>query len=428
MTPSQVLTTRVPVVGTDTMESNISQEGNATYGLMTTSTPYVPTRDEQLAIVEVLITASIFVLAIFGNTIVIAVLWRRRKSLSRMHYFIIHLCIADLTVAFLYTLPQMLWDITYKFYAPDVVCRLVKYFQLFPVYLSTYILVMTAIDRYLAICHPLMGLRRNQTFRMRVMVLIAWGIAVVCSLPQLALFKLKNRTPNSHQEWMDCRGNFQNSAGVKAYITFFTMAIYVIPSLILAAMYGMICLTVWKNMGKNYKSSDTKTPQQPAPQKENNNWEDDETDKLNPDHVEMQQPTVTKKESSQKTQVQYRRHGAAGKVSRAKIKTVKMTLTIVTVYVVTWAPFFVAQMLSVWTTVSFDSLFFAIALLLTSLTSCINPWIYFAFSSNAGRDIKQTFGCLKVSRQDNGLASDKTHHDETSSRFVSTTGTASAHM
>ena len=94
--------------------------------------------------------------------------------------------------------------------------------------------------------------------------------------------------------------------------------------------------------------------QQPTQQKENNNWEDDETDKLNPDRVEMQQPTVTKRESSQKTQVQYRRHGAAGKVSRAKIKTVKMTLTIVTVYVVTWAPFFVAQMLSVWADVYFD--------------------------------------------------------------------------
>ena len=338
------------------LDSNGSQEGVDTYALLTTSTPgpWYPKRDEDLAIVEILITASIFVLAVFGNCIVIAVLWRRRKSLSRMHYFIIHLCIADLTVAFFYTLPQMIWDITYKFYAPDFMCRFVKFFQLFPIYMSTYILVMTAIDRYLAICHPLMGLRRNQTFRMRVMVLIAWILAAVCSVPQLFLFKLKNRAKNAPTPWMDCRSNIKTFAGAQAYITFFTMAVYVIPSLILAAMYGMICITVWKNMGKNYKSpDDTKTPLSTSPPKDNNNWELDETDKLNPDQVETQ-PTVTKRESNQKAPVQYRRHGAAGKVSRAKIKTVKMTLTIVTVYVMTWAPFFVAQMLSVWSDVVFE--------------------------------------------------------------------------
>ncbi|XP_038049185.1 vasopressin V1a receptor-like [Patiria miniata] len=410
-----------------------SEDSNVTYGLITNSTPaptvWYPKRDEQLATGEILISASICFMAILGNSIVIAVLWRRRKSLSRMHYFIIHLCIADLTVAFFHTFPQMIWDITYKFNAPDAICRLVKFFQLFPVYLSTYILVMTAIDRYLAICHPLMGLRGNNNKRMRLMVITAWIISAVCSMPQLWFFKLKNRTRGPGAVWMDCRANFPSVSVVTAYVTFFTMAIYVIPSLILAGMYGMICLTVWKNMDKQYKSPGKKLTS--VSQKDNNNWEDDETDKLNPEHVELQQTNAAKRENeaNQKPQMLYRRHGAAGKVSRAKIKTVKMTLTIVTVYVVTWAPFFIAQMLSVWAPwLNFEALFFTISLLLISLTSCVNPWIYFAFSSNAIRDIQQAFGCSNLFRRENGLASDRTHHDDTSSRYVSTTGTAAASM
>ncbi|XP_022111860.1 cephalotocin receptor 1-like [Acanthaster planci] len=417
----------------DIWDVNASEDGNVSYELVwnSTSAPSVwyPKRNEELATVEILLSASIFFLALLGNSIVIAVLWRRRKSLSRMHFFIIHLCIADLMVAFFYTLPQMIWDITYKFYGPDFMCRIVKFFQLFPVYLSTYILVMTAIDRYLAICHPLMGLRGNHTLRMRLMVLTAWIISAVCSMPQFWFFRLENRTKGPGVAWMDCRGNFPSQSLVVAYITFFSMAVYVIPSLLLTVMYGLICLTVWMNMDRQYKYLGKKQTAA-LPQKDNNNWEEDESDKLNPEHMELQQKSATKREgpSDQKPQMLYRRHGAAGKVSRAKVKTVKMTLTIVTMYVTLWAPFFIAQLLSVWAKINYEAVFFTISLLLVSLTSCINPWIYFAFSSNALRDIQQAFGCLNLFRPKNGMSSDRTHHDDNSSRYVSTTGTAAASM
>ena len=53
----------------------------------------------------------------------------RRKKLSRMNLMIVQLSVADLFVAFFNVLPQIIWDITYRFYGGDCLCRLVKYFQ-----------------------------------------------------------------------------------------------------------------------------------------------------------------------------------------------------------------------------------------------------------------------------------------------------------
>ncbi len=43
----------------------------------------------------------------------------------------------------------------FRFKGNDFLCRSVKYFQVVAMYASSYVLVSTAIDRYLAICHPL---------------------------------------------------------------------------------------------------------------------------------------------------------------------------------------------------------------------------------------------------------------------------------
>lgn len=203
-------------------------------------------RNANLAKWEIFVSSLILVIALFGNSIVVHSLWRRRKKLSRMHFFILHLCIADLLTCLLSIFTQLVWDITYLFYAPDVVCRIVKYGQVFPMYLSTYILVMTAIDRYIAICHPLLGLRGDYTKRMRIMIAIAYGLSFLYAIPQMVIFK-NVAVEGGYQCWAVMKFT---SWSPRAYITFFVMAVYIIPSSILGISYGLVCYTVWRNMGK----------------------------------------------------------------------------------------------------------------------------------------------------------------------------------
>ena len=88
-------------------------------------------RDEGLARVEIILQGVIFALAVFGNGLVLAILFFRLKGkkLSRMNTMIMHLSIADLFVAFFNILPQLIWDITFRFKGPDSLCKFVKYFQ-----------------------------------------------------------------------------------------------------------------------------------------------------------------------------------------------------------------------------------------------------------------------------------------------------------
>ncbi len=88
------------------------------------------TRDENLAKIEISVQACILFLAVFGNGMVLLVLFcRRRQKLSRMNLLLAHLALADLFVAFFNILPQLIWDITYRFYGGDFLCRTVKYLQ-----------------------------------------------------------------------------------------------------------------------------------------------------------------------------------------------------------------------------------------------------------------------------------------------------------
>uniref|UniRef100_A0A8C6SEY2 Arginine vasopressin receptor 1A n=1 Tax=Neogobius melanostomus TaxID=47308 RepID=A0A8C6SEY2_9GOBI len=91
-------------------------------------------------------------------------------------------------------------------------------------------------------------------------------------------------------------------------------------------------------------------------------------------------------------------------ISRAKLRTVKMTFVIVLAYIICWAPFFTVQMWSVWDK-NFkwdDSENTAVTLsaLLASLNSCCNPWIYMIFSGHLLQDFLHCFFCCRRFRTD----------------------------
>lgn len=87
----------------------------------TSSSPYLEddTRDEYLARWEIAVLTSIFVITIIGNALVLFALYVRRRyqrrKIIRMYFFILHLSIADLLTGLLDVLPQLAWDITFRY-------------------------------------------------------------------------------------------------------------------------------------------------------------------------------------------------------------------------------------------------------------------------------------------------------------------------
>ncbi|XP_027709990.1 vasopressin V1a receptor [Vombatus ursinus] len=327
-------------------------------------------RNEELAKLEITVLAATFVVAVLGNSSVLLALHRTQRKTSRMHLFIRHLSLADLAVAFFQVLPQLCWDITYRFRGPDGLCRVVKHLQVFAMFASAYMLVVMTADRYIAVCHPLKTLQQPAR-RSRVMITAAWALSFVLSTPQYFIFSMIE--VNNVTKARDCWANFIQPWGLRAYVTWMTGGIFVAPVIILGTCYGFICYHIWRNI--RGKTSTVKSKEE----------EEAAVGALRKGLLSASCVSSIKS------------------ISRAKIRTVKMTFVIVTAYIVCWAPFFVVQMWSVWDQQSSwtdsENPAITITALLGSLNSCCNPWIYMFFSGHLLQDCVQSFPCCRKMKQ-----------------------------
>ncbi|NXA21858.1 V1BR protein, partial [Ibidorhyncha struthersii] len=331
------------------------------------------TRDEQLAKAEIGVLATILAVATVGNVGVLLAMYRLRKKMSRMHLFILHLGLTDLGVALFQVLPQMIWEVTYRFLGPDPLCRAVKYLQVLSMFASTYMLIVMTLDRYMAVCHPLRTLQQPSR-QAYVMIGATWLLSCLLSLPQIFIFSLREVRQGSGV--LDCWADFRYPWGARAYITWTTLCIFILPVGILTVCYSLICYEICKNLkGKTQSGAPgTGGPAAAVP------------------------PTPCSSEKcGQCPGGQPSRVSSVRTISRAKIRTVKMTFVIVVAYVACWAPFFSMQMWSVWDEDAPDdestNVAFTITMLLASLSSCCNPWIYMFFSGHLLQDAARCLSC-----------------------------------
>uniref|UniRef100_A0A1A9UXM5 G-protein coupled receptors family 1 profile domain-containing protein n=1 Tax=Glossina austeni TaxID=7395 RepID=A0A1A9UXM5_GLOAU len=281
----------------------------------------------------------LFVLSLIGNSTVLYLLTKRRLSsrhTSRIDIMLMHLAIADLTVTLLLMPLEVAWSYTVEWKSTDFMCRLMSFFRVFGLYLSSFVLVCISVDRYFAIIKPL----KMSTNRGRLMLLIAWCTSIICSLPQALLFHLGEHpnVKNYYQCVMfDALSQFQS-----IFYNMTTMcAMYACPLITFIYCYGAIYLKIYRESKRMSKG------------------------------------------------VERFRRSNDDVLCRAKKRTLKMTITIVIVFIICWTPYYIICMFY-WfdynTASRFSPLLRKALYLFACTNSCMNPIVYGMFNIRGRRD------------------------------------------
>ncbi|XP_054156855.1 oxytocin receptor-like [Oppia nitens] len=370
LTPTPTTTTTSTITSLTTIAAMNTTTPSPTT-TMTIPTNSSTVRDENLALIEVATLGTLFVLIVFGNCCVLLALALRPMKMTRMYYYLLHLCVSDLITGFFTVLPQLAWDITYRFNGGNVLCKLVKSMQILGPYLSSYVLVVTAIDRYQAICFPLSNCSWTPR-RSKLMIAGAWLISIIFSLPQAFIFSYQEIpfTGAGSSGVYDCWGTFPQPYGERIYVTWYAISVFFVPLVVIIFTHYYICREIWVNVSLKRKSS----------------------------------PRVN----------------TVNRLSRAKIKTVKITVVVILCYIVCSSPFIFVQLWAYWVPSAQHSAFWTgpiltILMLLSSLNSFVNPFIYLLFNQNLGKSLLNY--CCRIKFTDDFIIN-KTNASEMNSYYV----------
>ncbi|XP_050502386.1 cardioacceleratory peptide receptor isoform X1 [Diabrotica virgifera virgifera] len=317
----------------------------------------------------------LLIVIVAGNLGVIYTLTIGRSRKSRMNYFITHLACADLLVGLISVLTDLIWRTTVSWYAGNAACKIIKFLQVVVTYGSTYVLVALSIDRYDAIRHPMKF--SGSWRRAKCLIIAAWLISVLFAIPILILYEEKLIQGQS-QCWL----SFSAQWMWKLYMTLVSVSLFCIPAIIITTCYAIIIVTIWTKSASTFHHFKSRA-----------NGERRESDNL-------------------------RRASSRGLIPKAKVKTIKITFVIVSVFILCWSPYIIFDLLQVYEQIPQTQTNIAIATFVQSLAplnSAANPIIYCIFSTHFCRSLWLFPPCKWISKKKKRKQKDSTLTTQSSS-------------
>ena len=296
------------------------------------------------------ILSFIMILTLCGNIIIITVLTcsKYKKLNSRVNIFIVNLAIGDLTVcAFTMTTEILFVVFEQAWVLGATLCKTLLYAQIVTLASTTFILTAMSFDRYTAICKPLsLGATSSKARRS---IVISWLLAFVFASPQLLIFKqvAVGVYPNGDIKYK-CRSKGYTAWWQrKLYFTFMTVYILIIPALLISYCYINVVRVVWQQ-GKDKGS----------------------------DGVALRRSCADKRA-----------------IPRAKVKTIKMTLSIIFSFIACWTPYFIVHLIHIWSEYKYEipETMYVIAETAALLNSALNPILYGCFNIKMKRGLFEVF-------------------------------------
>ncbi|XP_071510506.1 growth hormone secretagogue receptor type 1-like [Diadema antillarum] len=213
---------------------------------------------------EVPFLASIILIGVFGNSLVIAVYGQRAFRASNASLHILNLAAGDLfllvVVASLHISEfyKQTWFILWR---TDAQCVLHRFARFVGFNLTIFEMMTIAIDRYMAVCHPLQFRVHCTTRRTKQKIALLWVVAVIAAIPTCLNYGTKFdvtalRNTYASRSPFACRtlSYFPKWFG-EGKISYISIVLFFIPITVTAVIYVIIIIYVRRNNNQFVKMS-----------------------------------------------------------------------------------------------------------------------------------------------------------------------------
>ncbi|XP_034044655.1 tachykinin receptor 3a [Thalassophryne amazonica] len=183
--------------------------------------------------------SSVLAVAVFGNLVVIWIILAHKRMRTVTNYFLLNLAFSDASMAAFNTLINFIYAAHGEWYFGNAYCKFHNFFPVTSVFASIYSMTAIAVDRYMAIIHPLKP-RLSAKATTGVIVCI-WSLAVVLAFP-LCFFSttkaLRNRTL-CYVAWP------RKAEDTFMYHIIVIVLVYVLPLVVMGITYTIVGVTLW---------------------------------------------------------------------------------------------------------------------------------------------------------------------------------------
>ncbi|XP_042329996.1 substance-P receptor isoform X1 [Sceloporus undulatus] len=184
---------------------------------------------------------GVVAVSVSGNAVVIWIILAHRRMRTVTNFFLLNLAASEASLAALNTLVNFTYALHNHWYYGSLYCRFQNFFPVAALFASIYSMTAVALDRYMAIIHPLRP--RLSATATKVIIFIIWAFALLLSFPQ-GYYATTADLPGRvvcFVEWPE------NSTKVYeiTYHCCVTLLNYVIPLIVIGYAYTVVGITLW---------------------------------------------------------------------------------------------------------------------------------------------------------------------------------------
>lgn len=284
--------------------------------------------------------------SLLGNSLVIIVVYKRKRMRTTTNFMIVNMAVSDLFFAIFTTPPSIRTvyvgeDLLVGGITAELICKLVTFIQQVSIVVSILSLTAIAFDRFFAIMLPF---RKVITYRTtKSLIALTWLVGILFNVPMLYTNRIVVNEENDRTFCKEIWEPLFNSDKARKNYTFIHFSVfYAGPLTVITILYTAIVIELWRG-----------------------------------------------------NSVTFRPKANCQEVEKSNRKVLKMLATVIVVFALFWLPVYIFQFMYYVgnNTCALSGIIRFIGYFLCQATSAVNPLIYAFFSENYRSGFKD---CLRA--------------------------------